>query len=174
MHGSVTSRRRHGTKMLGLTRNVPTAVARNPLSGDATTPNPSPFWSLRQNHLPPTLTLSLAIALHAATVQQEKYNTCSLAVDYYVCGVKCSLYCTSSFLHPRLLLPLLGLTGCRVPLRVHPARLSAHAAARVASYSSSAASWHLRQAKGVRALRFAKLTQLPCPDQMYLTLSLAQ
>ena len=120
------------------------------------------------------LSYLLLFALHTATVQQEKYNTCSLAVNCYVRGIKCSLYCTSSFLHPHLLLPLLGLTGCRKPLQVHPARLSAHAAARVASYSSSAASWHLRQAKGVRALRFAKLTQLPCPDQMYLTLSLAQ
>jgi hypothetical protein len=54
-------------------------------------------------------------------------------------GIKYSLYCTSLFLHPCLLLPLLGLTGCRIPLRVHPARLSAHAAARVASYGSSAA-----------------------------------
>jgi hypothetical protein len=40
------------------------------------------------------------------------------------------LLITSSFLHLRILLPLLGFTGCGIPLRTHPARLSALAAAR--------------------------------------------
>ena len=68
--------------------SVPTAVARNPRSGDATTLNLSSFWSLRMHLLPPTLTQSLVTALRADTLQQQKYDGHGFPVDCYVRDVQ--------------------------------------------------------------------------------------